>query len=144
MTRTVQQNSGVEGTAKATRRVPKAARCPYCRRTFWSPKGWVVCPWCGKRIEVLTGIEGSMAGFFTKLLEGIAISGGISQIEVSHPHPRPSQRSQGLVDACRKVISETPHQKRHAEAQNREKEVQGETNSPQESQRGERRAWQTG
>ncbi len=136
MTGTVQQNNGVEGTAKATRRVPKATGCPYCKRTFWSPKGWVVCPWCGKRIEVLSGIEGSLAGFFTKLLEGIAVSGGISHVEVSHPYPRPSQRSQGLVDACRKVISESPHQERATEGQNHEKELQGKTRSPQESERG--------
>jgi hypothetical protein len=73
-----------------------------------------------------------MAGFFKKLLEGIAISGGISQIDVSYPYSDRTRRSTGLSDAWRKVISETPRQERATEGRNREKKLQGETKSAEE------------
>jgi hypothetical protein len=118
--------------ARRKRQVPSSTTCIHCRRSFWAPKGWITCPRCGKQIEVTNGVEGSMAGFFKKLLEGIAISGGISQIDVSYPYSDRTRRSTGLSDAWRKVISETPRQERATEGRNREKKLQGETKSAEE------------
>jgi DNA-directed RNA polymerase subunit RPC12/RpoP len=109
-----------EGSSKATRRVPGASKCPFCKRAFWAPKGAIVCPRCGKRIEVQPGVEDSMAGFFTKHLEGIALSGGISGIDVAYSYPcsHLPRSSQGLVDEGRKTAFQKPHQKRAIEGQN--------------------------
>jgi hypothetical protein len=65
------------------RRVVGATVCPHCRGKFWAPDGKRMCPWCGKHFIVTDGVHGSMVGFFSRYLEGIAVSGGISGIEVS-------------------------------------------------------------
>ena len=114
---------------KHRRRVPSSTKCAHCKGRFWAPPGEVMCPHCGKRTTVEQGIIGSPTGFFGSLLEGIALSGSISRIEVSHPHPRPSRRSDGLSDVPRKVTSANPHQKRATEGQNREKKLQDEARS---------------
>ncbi|MFH1675960.1 MAG: hypothetical protein ABIC40_02960, partial [bacterium] len=51
-------------------------------------------------------------------LEGIALTGGISRIEVSLNPTSSISKRHGPVDACSKVISEKPHQERAAEDKN--------------------------
>jgi len=72
-------------TNRNSRRGVSQARCSHCDGVFWAPTGTVTCPWCGRTTEVKSGIIGSAKGFFSRMLEGIAISGGISEIVVSYP-----------------------------------------------------------
>ncbi len=115
--------------SKRKRRVPSSTACDVYGERFWAPTGEVLYPYCGKRTVVEYGITGNPMGFFGSLLEGIALSGSISRIEVSHHYPLPSRRSNGLSDAWQKVIPETPHCKRHTEGRNRSFGLQGETES---------------
>jgi hypothetical protein len=122
---------------KTKRRVPGGTVCPHCKGRFWAPVKEVMCPHCGKRTPVEHGIVGSPMAFFGSYLEGLALSGAISRIEISHPCPRPSRRSRGLSDVCRKVIPESPHHKRATGGQNHEKELQEEMKSQSAGGRGE-------
>ena len=129
-------NHKTQGKPKHKRRVPASTTCQHCKGRFWALPGEVTCPHCGRRTLVEQGIIGSPMGFFGSLLEGIALSGSISRIEVSHPHPRPSRRSDGLSDVPRKVTSANPHQERATEGQNREKKLQDEAESECAAERG--------
>jgi DNA-directed RNA polymerase subunit RPC12/RpoP len=120
---------GTQEKPKRTRKVPSSTTCMHCRGSFWAPKGEIVCPHCGKRTVVERRIVGNLIGFFRSLLEGIAVSGAFSRVEVSHPCPRPIRCSHGLSDAYQKVMPETPHQKRAAEGRNHEKRLQDEAGS---------------
>jgi len=118
-----------EDKPKHTRKVPKSTTCEYCGKRFWAPEGEVVCPHCGKRTIVQQGIIGHPASFFRTYLEGLAVSGAFSDVQVHHPYPRHSRRSTSLSDAYRKVTPEKPHQERATEGQNRKKKLQGEAMS---------------
>ncbi len=71
---------------KRERNVASPTRCLHCKGDFWSPNGKQMCPWCGKYLIVTDGVQDSITGFFSKLLEGIALSRGVSGIEVSLPY----------------------------------------------------------
>jgi len=109
-----------------TRRVPKSTTCQHCGGRFWAPEGEVVCPHCGKRVRVEGGIIGSPAGFFRTYLEGLAVSGAFSDVQVHHPYPRHSLRSVGLSQKSLKAPFWNPHHKRATEGQNRKKKLQEE------------------
>ena len=133
MIRTTQERKGGRKgeleKPKHKRKVPSSTTCQHCRGRFWGPPGEVMCPHCGKRTTVEQGIIGSPMGFFWSLLEGIALSGAICRVEVSHPHPRPTRRSDGLSDAPRKAAPAKPHQERARKGRNREKKLQDEAKS---------------
>ena len=112
--------------------VAKAFTCPFCKGSFWCPSGNHMCPHCGKRVDVPEGVQGSIFGFFSKQLEGIACTGGISRIEISYTAPRQSRSATTPVDACEKVISEKPHRERAAEDKNGDFKSQEELQSKQD------------
>ena len=122
---------------KHTRRVPSSTTCEFCGGRFWAPKGEVVCPHCGKRVRVASGIIGHPGAFFRTYLEGLGISGAFSTVQVRYPYLRQSRRSAGLSDAYQKVTSEKPHQKRTTEGQNREKKLQESADSNSDRRKGE-------
>jgi hypothetical protein len=130
-------NDHQEGKRKHTRRVPSSTTCSYCKRRFWAPEGDAICPYCGKRVRIEGGIVGSPGAFFRTYLEGLAISGAISAIYVSHPYLRQSRRSAGPSDAYQKVTSEKPHQERATEGQNHEKKLQESADSDSDRREGE-------
>ena len=72
-------------TPTQVRDVTKQTACLHCKGKFWAPSGKRMCPWCGKHMIVIDGVQGNMDGFFLRLLEGIGASGGISDIEVHRP-----------------------------------------------------------
>lgn len=81
-TKTRHKRKKVDGAEESTRNVPKQTICPRCKEKFWAPEGKCMCPWCGKHLIVIDGVSGSMYGYFSSLLEGFALSGEISAIEV--------------------------------------------------------------
>ena len=137
MTELIRNLCRTQDKPKHTRRVPSSTTCKYCKRRFWAPKGEVVCPHCGKRVRVAQGIVGSPGAFFRTYLEGLAVSGAFSAVQVRYPYPRHSRRSTGLSQKSLKVTPEKPHQERATEGENREKKLQESADSNSDRRKGE-------
>jgi hypothetical protein len=133
MTKATQEQERIRKSAekkpKHTRRVPSSTTCEHCGGRFWAPKGEVVCPHCGKRVWVEQGIAKRPGAFLRTYLEGLAVSGAFSDVQVHHPYPQYSRRSTGLSQKSLKVPSWNPHQERATEGQNRKKKLQEEAKS---------------